>query len=250
MKIYAQILGLSLIIGGCIAGLAIAQEKTGEEKLREAMALRAPDMPITSITESVLPGIYELISGGQVYYLSPDARFLVDGSIIDLESKANISEERRGGLQLALINAIPEEQMVVFNNESGTAERSITVFTDSDCGYCRKLHEEVDLITGANIKVRYLLYPRAGIGSSSAKDLENVWCADDQQEAMTIAKQGGSLTDATCSNPIESHLSLGREVGLRGTPLIYLDNGTKVPGYRPASDIIEMIENSTPLATK
>jgi len=173
MKIYAQILGLSLIIGGCIAGLAIAQEKTGEEKLREAMALRAPDMPITSITESVLPGIYELISGGQVYYLSPDARFLVDGSIIDLESKANISEERRGGLQLALINAIPEEQMVVFNNESGTAERSITVFTDSDCGYCRKLHEEVDLITGANIKVRYLLYPRAGIGSSSAKDLEN-----------------------------------------------------------------------------
>jgi len=229
---------------------ANAENTTAEEQLRKNMARIAPEMEITSIAESVMPGVYELVSGAQVYYLTPDGRYMLEGSIIDLEKRVDISEQRRGLLQMDVINQIPEEQMLVFNNEAGDAERSITVFTDTDCGYCQKLHQEIGAITDANIRVRYLLFPRAGIDSASSRELQSVWCSDDQQAAMTIAKTGGQVPDATCTNPIESHMGIARQVGLRGTPLIYLDNGTKIPGYQPAAQLIQQIEQSEPLASK
>jgi len=240
-----------LLFAGVVSlfsGLTVAQDKSPEQQLREALAEMAPDLPITSIQESLLPGIYELISGAQLYYLSPNGRFMLEGSIIDLQEQVNVSDQRRGMLQLALIETVPEEQMVVFNNESKDADRWITVFTDTDCGFCQKLHREIDEITAADIRVRYLAFPRAGMDSASARELESVWCADDPEEAMTAAKTGGTVSPATCENPIQAHVDLARQVELRGTPLIYLDNGTKIPGYRPASELIRMISESEPLA--
>ncbi len=248
MKLF-NLLGSALLI--LVSSVVSAQtEDSAEQQLRAALAEIAPDLPITSISESVLPGIYELVSDAQIYYLSPDARFMLEGSIIDLQNKVNVSEQRRGGLQLALIDKMPEDQMVVFNNEAGDADRWITVFTDTDCGFCQKLHQEINAITDADIRVRYLMFPRAGMQSASASELESVWCAADQQEAMTIAKTGGRVEDATCENPIQSHVNLATQVGLRGTPLIYLDDGTKIPGYRPAAELIRMINSSEPLASK
>lgn len=242
------------------AGLSIAlttmsvaqtdQAQPAEEQLRESLARLAPDMQITAIAESVMPGVYEVVSGAQVYYLTPDGRYMLEGSIIDLENRVDISEQRRGTLQMSVIEQIPEEQMLVFNNEAGDAERSITVFTDSDCGYCQKLHREIDAITDADIRVRYILFPRAGIESASSQELQSVWCADNQQVAMTIAKSGGQVPVATCENPIEAHMAVARQVGLRGTPLIYLDNGTKIPGYQPAAELIRQIKESEPLAAR
>ena len=225
-----------------------ANAQSAEEQLRETIARLAPGMPITSISESVMPGVYELVSGAQVFYLTPDGRYRLEGSIIDLENQVDISEHRRGSLQMELINDVPEDQMVVFNNEDGNAERSITVFTDTDCGFCQRLHHEIDRITDANIRVRYLLFPRAGIQSASSSELQSVWCSDDPQEAMTIAKSGGQVPHATCDNPIEHHINIARQVGLRGTPLIYLDSGVKIPGYQPAAQLIQQIQNSEPLA--
>lgn len=245
MKLY-PICGLLMLV---VSSWSFAQDaaKTPEEQLRESMARLAPDMPITAIAESVMPGVYEVVSGAQVFYLTPDGRYMLEGSIIDLEERVDISEQRRGSLQMSLINEIPEDQMLVFNNKDGNAERSITVFTDTDCGYCQKLHQEITAITDAGIKVRYLLFPRAGIESASSQELQSVWCASDQQEAMTIAKTGGQVPSATCENPIENHMAIARQVGLRGTPLIYLDNGIKIPGYQPAAELIKQIESSEPL---
>ena len=175
---------------------------------------------------------------------------MVEGSIIDLENRVNLSEQRRGNLQLALIHDVPEDQMIVFNNEAKDATRWITVFTDTDCGFCQKLHREIDTITDADIKVRYLMFPRAGMDSASFRELQSVWCADDQQEAMTVAKTGGRVAEASCENPIQSHVDLAGRVGLRGTPLIYLDDGTKIPGYRPANELIQMVTDSEPMAMK
>lgn len=249
MNITSKISATLVLVASCVAGMASAEQHSEAEKqLREALAEMAPNLPITSISESVLPGVYEVISNAQVYYLSPNGRYLVEGSIIDLQQQVNVSEQRRGSLQLALIEEMPEEQMIVFNNEAGDADRWITVFTDTDCGYCQRLHQEIDEITDADIRVRYLMFPRAGIESHSSAELQSVWCADDQQEAMTIAKSGGTVAPATCDNPIQSHMDLARQVELRGTPLIYLDSGTKIPGYRPAAELIDMIQQSEPLA--
>lgn len=250
MKITSNFSALLLLAMSCFAITGNAQEQSdAERQLREALAQMAPDLPITSISESVLPGVYEVISGAQVYYLSPNGRYLVEGSIIDLQEQVNVSDQRRGTLQLALIEEMPEDQMIVFNNQKQNADRWITVFTDTDCGFCQRLHQEIDAITDADIRVRYLMFPRAGIDSHSSAELQSVWCADDQQEAMTIAKSGGTVTPATCENPIQSHMDLARQVELRGTPLIYLDNGTKIPGYRPAEELIDMIRQSEPLAS-
>ncbi len=236
---------------GALVSLPLAAQDTGDEaKLRAALLERMPDLVVDSISPTVLPGIYELISEAQVYYLSPDGKFMLDGSIIDLENRVNLSDQRRGSLQLSLINEMPEEQMVVFNNETNDADRWITVFTDSDCGFCQKLHREIDDITEAGIRVRYLLFPRAGMQSASFDELQSVWCSADQQEAMTVAKSGGRVDSAVCENPIQSHVDLANRVGLRGTPLIYLDDGTKIPGYRPAAELVRMIESSEPLAQK
>lgn len=252
MKITSKITAGVLFALSCLcSGIAVAQDTPDAEKqLRAALAEMAPNLPVTSITESVLPGVYEVVSNSQVYYLSPNGRYLVEGSIIDLKDQVNISDKRRGGLQLSLIAEMPEEQMLVFNNEENNAERWITVFTDTDCGYCQRLHQEIDLITAADIKVRYLLFPRAGIDSDSSAELQSVWCAEDQQAAMTTAKSGGSVDPASCENPIQAHMDLARQVELRGTPLIYLDDGTKIPGYRPANELISMIESSEPLAVE
>jgi len=247
MKLYSLIALMLLTFVGAVWA---QEDESAEQQLREALAELAPNLPITSIQESQLPGIYELVSESQVYYLSPDARYMLEGSIIDLQEKVNISDQRRGSLQLSLIDDMPEEQMLVFNNEEGNAERWITVFTDTDCGYCQKLHQEIGDLTAANIRVRYLLFPRAGIDSASAQELESVWCAEDPQDAMTVAKSGGKVKPATCDNPIQSHMDLAGTVGLRGTPLIYLDDGTKIPGYRPAAELVRMIESSEPLVQK
>lgn len=227
-----------------------ADEQSATDKLRATLLERMPDLTIDSISDTVLPGIYELVSGAEVYYLSPDGKYMVDGSIIDLEKRVNLSDQRRGSLQLSLIADMPEDNMIVFDNETADAERWITVFTDTDCGYCQKLHREIDEITAAGIRVRYLLFPRAGMESDSFRELQSVWCAGDQQAAMTAAKTGGTVESATCEHPIQSHVDLATRVGLRGTPLIYLDDGTKIPGYRPAAELVKMIEASEPLAMK
>lgn len=125
--------------------------------------------------------------------------------------------------------------------------RSITVFTDISCGYCRRLHAELDTLLEEGVRVRYLMFPRAGIGSQGHKDLESVWCADNPQEAMTNAKAGGKIVAKSCPNPIEEHVALAERLGLRGTPLIYTDGGEKIPGYREASALVAMVNASEPL---
>ena len=249
MKFTSKITAGVLFVFSCMcSGMVAAQDhEAAEKQLREALAEMAPDLPVTSISESVLPGGYEVSSNAQVYYLSPNGRFLVEGSIIDLQNQVNISEQRRGSLQLSLIEEIPEDQMLVFNNEDKNAERWITVFTDTDCGYCQKLHREIETITDADIKVRYLMFPRAGLGSQGHKDLESVWCADDPLEAMTHAKAGGRVEPKSCANPIEEHVALAERLGLRGTPLIYTDSGEKIPGYREASVLASMVNSTEPL---
>jgi len=127
--------------------------------------------------------------------------------------------------------------MIVFGPDA--PKRYITVFTDIDCSYCRKLHNEVAELNEAGIQVRYLAFPRAGIGSKSHKKYESVWCNDDQQTALTSAKSGASVPSANCTNPVAETYKLGQEVGVRGTPTIIFDDGTVAPGYVPAKDLIK-----------
>lgn len=210
------------------------------------VAENLPGLTLTSIADTPIDGLYELVVDGQIYYVNKDASYLLDGSLIELETRTNLTENRLGGIQTGLIEEIGEENMMIYETAE-PSDRSITVFTDISCGFCRRLHEDIDQLLDAGVRVRYLMFPRAGLGSQGHKDLESVWCADDPLKAMTNAKQGGKIEPATCDNPIESHVALAERVGLRGTPLIYLDNGEKIPGYREPAALASMVNGSEKL---
>lgn len=121
-------------------------------------------------------------------------------------------------------------------------DHTVTVFTDTECGYCRKLHREIADYGAQGIRVRYVFFPRAGVGSGSYKEAVSVWCSDDRQRAMTEAKSGKKLAAKSCKNPVKKHMEVGELLGISGTPAIVLESGDLVPGYVPAKRLAEMLK--------
>lgn len=237
---------LMLVTLSCLwSGISAAADDV-IDAVRGKLEERLPGIAIGEITATPIPGVFELITDGSVYYVDESAEYLFDGSLISLATRENLTDARMGTLHVGMINDIPESQMLIYEPEN-SIDRAITVFTDISCGYCRKLHQEIDDLLDAGIRVRYLMFPRAGLGSDAHKALESVWCADNPQQAMTDAKAGNPVDPRSCDNPIEAHVALAERVGLRGTPLIYLDNGQRVPGYREPSVLAEIIKSTDPL---
>lgn len=233
-------------------GLEMAQNSsdsssTDIDQVSRTLSENLPGIEFTEVSQSVIPGLYEVITDGQIYYVDKSAEYLIDGSLIRLSDRANLTDARLGRIHMTLIGKMDEKDMLIYEPEKDST-RSITIFTDISCGYCRRLHAELDTLLDEGVRVRYLLFPRAGLDSQGHKDLESVWCADNPQEAMTNAKSGGQIEPKTCDNPIEAHVALAERLGLRGTPLIYTDSGEKVPGYREATVLATMVNRSEPIS--
>jgi thiol:disulfide interchange protein DsbC len=205
--------------------------------LKAQLEQRIGDLKIRELKPSPIPGLLEMVYDTSVGYVSADGRYLIiNGQMVELESGRNLTAARRKGLILEAVEAVGEKNMVVFAPKKTL--RTVTVFTDVDCQYCARLHQEVPALNRAGIKVRYLLYPRAGIGSESAKRIESVWCAKDRQKAMTTVKSGGKIELKSCANPIKEHLQLGQLLAINGTPALVLDDGRVIPGYAPAPALL------------
>ena len=188
---------------------------------------------VKQINPSPVTGLKELITNKGVLYASPDGQYLMQGTLIDLNNRNNLTEQALNGVRVEGLKEY-EESMIVY--KAPNEKHSITVFTDISCGYCRKLHRELDDLLDAGITVKYLAFPRGGLQGSGYADLMNVWCARDQQEALTEAKSGTSTkVVAGCSAPVAEHYQLGQSFGISGTPAIILEDGTMIPGYQPAA---------------
>ena len=188
---------------------------------------------VKQINPSPVAGLKELITNKGVLYASPDGQFLMQGTLIDLNNRNNLTEQALNGVRVEGIKEY-KDSMIVY--KAPNEKHSITVFTDISCGYCRKLHRELDDLLDAGITVKYLVFPRGGLQGSGYADLMNVWCARDQQEALTEAKSGTSTkVVAGCSAPVAEHYQLGQSFGISGTPAIILEDGTMIPGYQPAA---------------
>ena len=204
--------------------------------IQTALGGAAPD----AVNPTAIPGLYEVLIGGQVLYLSEDGRFALQGDLLDLSTHDNLTENRRGELRGKAIEAVGENNMVVFAPE-GPAKYTVTVFTDIDCGYCRKMHSQIATYNKEGIKMRYLMFPREGVGSDSFDKAVSVWCADDRREAMTQAKRGENIERKTCDNPVQAQYELGQKLGVRGTPSMILEDGTMIPGYVPPTQLAELL---------
>ena len=247
MTKYFSIVPILAVLAALTVFSATASAESTLDEVGKRLSDSLPGISVTSLTETPVPGLYELITDGQIYYLDESAEYLIDGSLIQLKDRVNLTDVRLGGIHMSLISDMGEANMLIYE-PAKPSTRSITVFTDISCGYCRRLHAELDTLLEAGVRVRYLLFPRGGLGSQGHKDLESVWCADDPQGAMTNAKSGGNIDPKTCDNPIEQHIALAEQLGLRGTPLIYTDSGEKIPGYREASALASMVNDSEPMA--
>jgi thiol:disulfide interchange protein DsbC len=189
-----------------------------------------------------IDGWYTIRKGAIVAYISKDGRYLLQGDLIDLEKQVNLTEESRDQARREMLSALPENQMIIFSPEE--VKYSISVFTDVDCSYCRRLHSQINDYLGEGIQVRYLLYPRNGPKSQSWVKAERVWCSDDRNEALTLAKLDKEFESHNCDASIVSnHYVLGQDVGLQGTPAIVFENGQLISGYVPAKRLSEQLES-------
>lgn len=216
------------------------------DEVAQRLRVQLPGIEFSEVLYSAIPGLYEVATGGKIYYVDETASHLIDGDVIRLSDRVNLTDARMGAVQMGLINEMDEKDMLIFEPPY-ESNRSITVFTDVSCGFCRRLHAEIDTLLSQGVRVRYVLFPRSGLWSQGHKDLESVWCADNPQEAMTIAKAGGYVPPSTCDNPIEAHVELASRLELRGTPLIYTDAGEAIPGYRQANELVSMIRRTQPV---
>ena len=145
------------------------------------------------------------------------------------------------GTRTLAIAKMGQENMIVF--KAKIPKYTVTIFTDIDCGYCRKLHSELDQYLAQGITIQYLFFPRAGKGSESYDKAVSVWCADDRNAALTAAKKDQKVPTKTCDNPVDKHMQLGAEFDVKGTPMIVTEQGNILPGYLPAKQLVEALES-------
>lgn len=216
------------------ASAAVAPAVVDEFAAIKAAAQKMlPTSKIDSIRVTTVPSIYEVIIGAEVIYFSKDGRYMFQGDLIDINAKKNLTEDQRAIGRVKLISAVNPSSVITFSPNT-RPQHIVTVFTDIDCPYCRKMHEEIASYNRLGIEIRYLAFPRAGVGSDSYNKMVSVFCATDRKAALTLAKANKPITAKTCVNPVDDHMRLVTALGLTGTPSMILKDGSIIPGYVPA----------------
>jgi len=220
-----------------LAFMGLAQADTALKAKLEALL---PGMIVESMEPLEGTGLYEAVVDGEIVYFSKDARYVFQGDVIALDSRQNITANKRVVLKKKVLASLDEADMIVFEPEK--TKHTLTVFTDIDCGYCRKLHQQMSEYNDLGIKIRYMAFPRSGPDSDSFNKAVNVWCADDRQQAMTDSKLGTHIAAKSCDNPVGAHFEAGRRLGVTGTPALFLESGQMLPGYIPPKRLKQMLD--------
>jgi thiol:disulfide interchange protein DsbC len=230
---------LGLAFGGVFALFGASALADDVATVKAAVAKALPDVKVDSVVASPVSGLYEVMIGSQIVYVTGDGRYFVDGRIVDLKTREDLTEPRLASVRKSTVDAVPESDMLVF--APAKFDHTITVFTDIDCPYCVKLHSQISKYEDEGIRVRYLFFPRAGAHSPSYDEAVSVWCSDDRNQALTDAKAGKKIAAKTCDNPVDEHMAVARKVGINGTPAIMLETGDLIPGYVEPKRLAQMI---------
>ena len=204
----------------------------------------APTAVVSSMESTPIDGVSEIVietgRGGEVYYISSNGKYLLNGNMIDTTSRQDLTENKKSVIRKDLISKFTNKQRVDFFPDE--MKHHITVYTDIDCGYCRKLHNQMPEYNKLGIGISYLFFPRSGLNTPSFDKAVSVWCSDDQQNALTNAKSGVALEEKKCDNPIKDHYMSGHSAGVSGTPAIITDAGALMPGYLPPQQLLERLK--------
>ena len=177
-----------------------------------------------------------------LFYFSDNGQYLVHGKVYDLATGIdNLTEKSLAKVRISGVEEF-KDSMIVFPAKD--EKYKVTVFTDTSCGYCRKLHSQMQGYNDLGITVQYLAFPRSGITGPTFKELTSIWCAVDQQDAMTKAKSGDRTPAPQakmCNMPVAEQYSLGSKVGVTGTPAMILEDGTMIPGYQDPAQLLTVL---------
>ena len=201
------------------------------------------DVSPADVASSPVPGLYEVTMGGLIAYVSGDGRYLVSGNIYDLDTEVNLTATRRNAARAKALASLREDQMIVFSPEN--PKMTVTVFTDIDCGYCRRFHSHIADLNKAGVKVRYMMFPRTGPETESWRKAEGVWCSADRKDALTRAKKGETVKSKNCGDAaITAQYDMGEELGVEGTPAVFTQSGDYIGGYLTPEQVVQAVQES------
>lgn len=235
---------MSLLVLQGHASTAVSEEIAGQ--IISTLQKSRPDLQFDAVSASPVSGLYKVrVNGNQFLYATADGKYVIAGEMYETRPGylMAVQDKEVNRLRQQKLASLPDEDFLIFNAENGPKKAVIYVFTDIDCGYCRKLHlETVPGLNRAGVEVRYLAFPRAGLDSESYRKIATAWCAEDRQQALTRLKQGEELKDNVCKdNPVAEEYQMGVEMGVRGTPALVLADGSLLPGYRSAEELLEIL---------
>jgi len=228
------------MVGLLLATSLSAETEVDYSAVEERMRILAPTARSIAVSETPIEGILQVQINGDIVYTSSDGKYLIQGRVIDLDTREDLTEASKSGVRKELMTKIDAAKQITFSPPE--PEYELTVFTDIDCGYCRKLHGQMEEYNEHGIAINYMAFPRAGIGSHSYEKAVAVWCAADQQNAMTKAKLGDEPDLEQCENPIAEQYQLGIEMGVTGTPALLTSSGQLIPGYVPPEKLRERLD--------
>ncbi len=224
-------------VGGVLLAFSLAASAADVDYSNVEARIRAlaPGATSIAISETPVDGLLMVQVGGDIVYATADARYMVQGRLVDMETMEDLTEGAKSEVRRELLATADAGSQITFAPSEPVYD--LTVFTDIDCGYCRKLHNQIDEYNQQGIAIHYMAFPRAGIGSHSYEKAVSVWCAGDPRSALTKAKQGAEPDPAQCDNPIDEQYQLGRELGVTGTPSLLTAQGEMIPGYVPPEQL-------------
>jgi len=234
---------LSVLALGATAASIAADSPAGTltPELRTKLASKIPGATPQSIRETPIPGLYEVAVDTSVGYISADGKFVISGDLFEIASRTNLTDARKADARRKMLSGLKDDQMIVFS--PATVKHTITVFTDIDCAYCRKLHSEMAELNKLGVRVRYLAYPRTGPNTVSWAKMEQVFCSKDRKQALTDAKLDKDVKSSACTTPVAADFALGEQIGVNGTPAIITDKGEYIGGYLPAAKLVQYLES-------
>lgn len=194
-------------------------------------------LQVNSVSVSPVAGLAQVFTNRGLFFISNDGAYFFEGNVFDIENRQMVNEQQ--------MRPFRQQQLQQHNDfieyKAKDEQHVVTVFTDPSCGYCRRLHNDMNDYNNAGITVRYLAFPRGGLQSETNTELEAVWCSRDKNSAMDRSKAGRSVSAIDCRNPVASHYALGQAFGVTGTPAIVLPNGQLIPGYQPADALAKQL---------
>lgn len=243
------LLAMLLLVGvGCADASAPGDEARAEQvadsaQVQQRLEQAFPGIPVDEVVPSEIPGWWTVRVEGEYLEVSPTADYVLSGVLFDVRSGSpvNLTDQRAAVGRAEKLSAVPLSEQIIFKADN--EQHRVYVFTDHTCGFCQRLHEQMKGYNDLGISIHYLAFPRGGPDALSAEVLNQVWCAQNRQQAMTEAKRSGQLktTSPACESPVRRHYALGRELGIRGTPAIFTVSGEAIPGYRAPAELVELL---------